>query len=64
MYQYEVRFTSVEDGENFAEWYLANIYWLNESDQLNRAILSSRTNIYQELMEDERVVQFNLHKKY
>ena len=64
MYQYEVRFTSVEDGENFAEWYLANIYWLNESDQLNRAILSSRTNIYQELMEDERVVQCNLHKKY
>ena len=64
MYQYEVRFTSVEDGENFAEWYLANIYWLNESDQLNRAILSSRINIYQELMEDERVVQFNLHKKY
>ena len=64
MYQYEVRFTSVSDGEDFAEWHLANIYWLNDSDQLNRAILSSRTNIYQELMEDERVVQFNLHKKY
>ena len=59
MYQYEVRFTSVEDGENFAEWYLANLYWLNESNQCNRAILTSRTNIYQELMEDDRVVQFN-----
>ena len=37
MYQYEVRFTSVEDGEDFAEWYLANIYWINESDEYNRA---------------------------
>ena len=64
MYQYEVRFTSVEDGENFAEWHLANLYWLNDSDQLNRAILSSRTNIYQELMEDERVIQFNWLKKH
>ena len=59
MYQYEVRFTSVEDGENFAEWYITNLYWLNDSDPCNRAILTSRTNIYQELMEDDRVVQFN-----
>ena len=59
MYQYEVRFTSIEDGEDFAEWYLANIYWINNNDEYNRAILTCKDNIYHALMSDERIVQFN-----
>ena len=62
MYKYEVRFTSVSDGEDFAEWYLANIYWINNNDEYNRTILICKDNIYHALMSDERVVQFNLHK--
>ena len=59
MYKYKVRFTNIKDGEDFAEWHLANIYWINESDEFNRAILTAKSNIYHELMDDERVVQFN-----
>ena len=62
MYKYEVRFTSVEDGEEFAMDNRASIFWLNDSDQCNRAILSSKLNIYHELMDDACVVQFNWHK--
>ena len=63
MYKYEVRFTSIKDGEEFALEYLANVHWINDTDGCNRTILTCRDNIYQELMQDDRVVQFNWYRR-
>ena len=59
-FNYQVRFTTVSDGENFADEHCAYIEWINDSDQFNRAILHCKKNIFNELQADERVLQFNL----
>ena len=57
-FTYQVRFTTVSDGEDFADEHNAYIDWLNDSDQFNRAILHCKKNISDELQDDERVLQF------
>ena len=59
-FNYQVRFTTVSDGENFAAEYRAYIDWLNDSDEFNRAILHCKYNLFNKLQSDERVLQFNL----
>ena len=59
-FNYQVRFSNVSDGEDFAAEYRAYIEWINDSDQFNRAILHCKKNIFNELQADERVLQFNL----
>ena len=63
-FNYQVRFTTVSDGEDFAAEYRAYIEWINNSDQFNRAILHCKKNISDELQADERVLQFNRFKDY
>ena len=58
-FQYQVRFTTVSDGEDFADEHNAYIEWLNDSDQFNRAFLFCKKNIYYDLNLDKRVLQFN-----
>ena len=57
---YQVRFTTVSDGENFAVEHHAYIEWLNDTDEFNRANLHCKKNIFNELQADERILQFNL----
>ena len=59
-FNYQVRFSNVSDGENFAVEHNAYIDWLNDSDEFNRACLSCKHNLFNELQADERVLQFNL----
>ena len=61
-FTYQVRFTSIEDGEDFADEHNAYIDWLNDSDEFNRACLYCKHNIFNELQSDERVLQFNHFK--
>ena len=61
-FQYQVRFTIVSDGEDFADEHNAYIEWINNIDEFNRANLFCKKNIYNELNLDERVLQFNLLK--
>ena len=61
-FNYQVRFSNVADGEDFAAEYRAYIEWINDSDQFNRAILHCKYNLFNELQADERVLQFNLFK--
>ena len=61
-FTYQVRFTSISDGEDFADEHCAYIDWLNDSDQFNRANLHCKHNIFNELQADERVLQFNHFK--
>ena len=63
-FNYQVRFITVSDGEDFAAVYRAYIEWINDSDQFNRAILHCKKNISNELQADERVLQFNRFKDY
>ena len=58
-FQYQVRFSNVSDGENFADEHNAHIEWINDIDEFNRANLFCKKNIYDELNLDERVLQFN-----
>ena len=39
-FQYQVRFTTVSDGNNFAAEHNAYIKWINDTDEFNRACLS------------------------
>ena len=61
-FQYKVRFTTVSDGNDFADENNAYIEWLNDIDQFNRAFLFCKKNIYDKLNLDERVLQFNRFK--
>ena len=61
-FQYQVRFTTVSDGNDFADEHNAYIEWINDTDEFNRAYLYCNKNIYYELESDERVLQFNLLK--
>ena len=58
-FQYQVRFTTVSDGEDFADENNAHIEWINDIDEFNRANLFCKKNIYNELNLDERVLQFS-----
>ena len=58
-FQYQVRFTTVSDGEDFADEHNAYIEWINDIDEFNRAFLFCKKNIYNELNLDERVLQFS-----
>ncbi len=58
-FQYQVRFSNVSDGENFADEHNAYIEWINDIDEFNRANLFCKKNIYYDLKFDERVLQFN-----
>ena len=59
---YQVRFTTVSDGEDFAAEHHAYIEWLNDTDEFNRANLHCKKNIFNEIQSDERVLQFNHFK--
>lgn len=61
-FQYQVRFTTVSDGEDFADEHNAYIEWINDTDEFNRANLFCKKNIYSSLHLDERVLQFNRFK--
>ena len=61
-FKYQVRFTTVSDGEDFADEHNAYIEWINDTDQFNRACLYCNHNIYTDLNLDKRVMQFNLLK--
>ena len=61
-FKYQVRFTSISDGEDFAAEHHAYIEWSNDTDKFNRAYLFCKRNIYNDLLEDERILQFNLLK--
>ena len=61
-FQYQVRFTTVSDGNDFAAEHHAYIDWINTSDEFNRAHLFCQQNIYSSLRLDERVLQFNFLK--
>ena len=61
-FSYQVRFSTVSDGEDFANEHRAYIEWINDSDEFNRAILHCKKNIFNELQADERVLQFNRFK--
>ena len=61
-FKYQVRFTNVSDGEDFADEHNAYIEWINDIDEFNRAFLFCKKNIYNELNLDERVLQFNFLK--
>ena len=61
-FKYQVRFTNVSDGEDFADENNAHIEWINDIDEFNRANLFCKKNIYNELNLDERVLQFNFLK--
>ena len=56
---YQVRFTSVSEGEDFANEHGVQIEWINDSEEFNRANLYCRKNIYYDLQDDVRVLQFN-----
>ena len=58
-FKYQVRFTSISDGNDFATEHKAYIYWINDTDELNRANIHCKYNIYNALKYDERVQQFN-----
>lgn len=58
-FKYQVRFSSISDGEDFAAEHYAYIDWINDTDEFNYANLYCKRNIYNELLEDERVLQFN-----
>ena len=58
-FKYQVRFSTVADGEDFADEHNAYIEWINDTEQFNRANLFCKKNIYNELNLDERVLQFN-----
>ena len=58
-FQYQVRFYTVSDGNNFAAEHNAYIEWINDIDEFNRANLFCKKNIYYDLKFDERVLQFN-----
>ena len=58
-FKYQVRFSTVSDGEDFADEHNAYIEWINDTEQFNRANLFCKKNIYNELNLDERVLQFN-----
>ena len=62
LFQYQVRFTTVSDGEDFADEHNAYIEWINDTDQFNRANLFCKKNIYDELESDKRILQFNRFK--
>ena len=59
---YQVRFTTVSDGEDFAVEHNAYIEWINDTDEFNHAYLYCKKNIFNELQSDERVLQFNQFK--
>ena len=61
-FKYQVRFSSVSDGEDFAAEHNAYIEWINDTDKFNRAFLFCKRNIYNKLLEDERILQFNWFK--
>ena len=61
-FKYQVRFTTVSDGNNFADELNAYIEWIIDSDDFNRAFISCKHNLYSQLLSDERVQQFNLFK--
>ena len=58
-FQYQVRFTTVSGGDDFADEHNAYIEWINDIDEFNRAFLFCKKNIYNELNLDERVLQFS-----
>ena len=58
-FKYQVRFTSVSNGEDFAAEHKAYIEWINSIDEFNRAFIFSKHNLFTALTSDERVVQFN-----
>ena len=58
-FKYQVRFISISDGEDFAAEHYAYMDWINDTDEFNYANLYCKRNIYNELLEDERVLQFN-----
>ena len=58
-FKYQVRFSSFSDGEDFTAEHHAYIDWINDIDEFNYANLYCKRNIYNELLEDERVLQFN-----
>ena len=58
-FQYQVRFTTVSDGNDFAAEHNDYIEWINDIDQFNRAFLFCKKNIYDDLNLDKRVLQFN-----
>ena len=61
-FKYQVRFTTVSDGEDFADEHNAYIEWINDTDEFNRACFFCKKNIYDDLNLDKRILQFNLRK--
>ena len=61
-FQYQIRFTTVSDGNDFVAEHHAYIDWINTTDEFNRAYLFCKKNIYSSLRLDERILQFNFLK--